>query len=156
MTATVGTAQPRIERLASGTSLERFVRPGVVRAGVVLAGVVLLCGCGSAPPVRPLTAEAFVPNRPPQNIGNPIDKPGAIMYDTVHVGLLPPETHPPESVRAVAPAVERVVRPPSESGVGPATNPADLAASPPNSPTPPAFPSAVSLTPAGPAPAAVS
>lgn len=106
----------------------RTAGAGLVTATAAL-GLLAAAGCqgqGDAP-ARPLTADSFVRNRPAANVGNPIDKPGPLLYDTVHVGLLPGEKDAPDSVREVPPSVKQAVRPVSE---GPTTSPV-AAATPP-------------------------
>src|SRR3954471_2861489 len=81
-------------------------------AALVAAG--LLAGCSDGPAARPLTADSFV-NKPARDVGNPVDRPGPLMYDTIHQSLLPPPRQPSEPVRDISPAVRSNVRAPAES-----------------------------------------
>jgi hypothetical protein len=99
-----------------------------------LAGTGLLAGCGDAPAARPLTADSFT-NKPARDVGNPVDRPGALMYDTIHQPLLPPPRQPSEPVRDISAAVRTNVRSPVESAgqtAGPTTMPSAAATTQPS------------------------
>src|SRR4051794_40912597 len=117
-----------------------------VAGAAAMAAAGLLAGCSDGPAARPLTADSFV-NKPARDVGNPVDRPGPLMYDTIHQSLLPAPRQPSEPVRDISLAVRDNVRAPAESvgtaagggGQTPALGPAGTpptAIAPPTAATP--------------------
>lgn len=52
---------------------------GLAAASLIAAALATLHGCAADGPARPLTADAFVRQRPPETIGNPVDEPGTLV-----------------------------------------------------------------------------